>query len=54
MRRPSATRSQLSKLPWQLIRAHVPRLVARYEDEFAKRLGKFRLERITKAVERLR
>ena len=35
-----------------LFRAHFPRLVARYEAEFAKRLGKFRLERITKAVER--
>jgi hypothetical protein len=32
--------------------AHFPDLVARYDAEFAKRLGKFRLERITKAVER--
>jgi hypothetical protein len=36
----------------RLFRAHFAELVARYEDEFAKRLGKFRLERITKAVER--
>jgi len=36
----------------RLFRAHFPQFVARYEDEFAKRLGKFRLERITKAVER--
>ena len=36
----------------RLFRAHFAKLVARDEDEFAKRLGKFRLERITKAVER--
>jgi hypothetical protein len=36
----------------RLFRAHLSELVARYETEFAKRLGKFRLERITKAVER--
>ena len=36
----------------RLFRAHFAQLVARYEAEFAKRLGKFRLERITKAVER--
>ena len=36
----------------RLFRAHFTELVTRYEDEFAKRLGKFRLERITKAVER--
>jgi hypothetical protein len=36
----------------RLFRAHFPQLAARYEAEFAKRLGKFRLERITKAVER--
>ncbi|MGA2615417.1 MAG: transposase [Spirochaetia bacterium] len=36
----------------RLFRAHFPQLVARYEAEFARRLGKFRLERITKAVER--
>jgi len=36
----------------RLFRAHFPQFVARYEDEFAKRLGKFRLERITKEVER--
>jgi hypothetical protein len=36
----------------RLFRTHFPQLVARYEAEFAKRLGKFRLERITKAVER--
>ena len=38
----------------RLFRAHFAQLVARYEAEFAKRLGKFRLERITKAVERFR
>ncbi|MCX7032233.1 MAG: transposase zinc-binding domain-containing protein [Spirochaetes bacterium] len=36
----------------RLFRVHFAELVARYEAEFAKRLGKFRLERITKAVER--
>ena len=36
----------------RLFRAHFAELTARYEVEFAKRLGKFRLERITKAVER--
>jgi hypothetical protein len=36
----------------KLFRAHFAELVARYEPEFAKRLGKFRLQRITKAVER--
>jgi hypothetical protein len=36
----------------RLFRAHFSELVARYEAELAKRLGKFRLERITKAVER--
>jgi hypothetical protein len=36
----------------RLFRAHFAELVARYETEFAKRLGKFRLERISKAVER--
>jgi hypothetical protein len=36
----------------RLFRAHFPQLVARYEAEFAKRLGKCRLERISKAVER--
>jgi hypothetical protein len=36
----------------RLFRAHFPELVARYEAEFAKRLGRFRLERITKAVGR--
>jgi hypothetical protein len=36
----------------RLFGAHFAELVARYEAEFAKRLGKFRLERITKAVER--
>ena len=50
---PSGTYHQrgVSSLQW-LFRAHFPQLVARYEAEFAKRLGKFRLERITKAVER--
>jgi hypothetical protein len=36
----------------RLFRAHFPELVARHEAEFAQRLGRFRLERITKAVER--
>jgi len=36
----------------RLFRAHFPELLSRYVTEFAKRLGKFRLERITKAVER--
>ena len=36
----------------RLFRAHFPELLARYESEFAKQLGKFRLERISKAVER--
>jgi Transposase zinc-binding domain len=36
----------------RLFRAHFAELVARYEADFAKRLGKFRLQRITKAVER--
>ena len=35
----------------RLFREHFPELLARFE-EFAQRLGKFRLERITKAVER--
>jgi hypothetical protein len=36
----------------RLFRAHFPKLAARYEAEFAARLGKCRLERITKAVGR--
>jgi hypothetical protein len=36
----------------RLFRSHFPELVARYEPEFAKQLGKFRLERISKAAER--
>jgi hypothetical protein len=36
----------------RLFRAHFPELVARYDAEFAKQLGRFRLERISKAVER--
>jgi hypothetical protein len=36
----------------RLFRVHFPELVARYESEFATQLGKFRLERISKAVER--
>ena len=36
----------------RFFRAHFSELVARYEAEFAKRLGRFRLERIAKAVER--
>ena len=38
----------------RLFRAHFAELVARYEAEFSKRLGKFRLGRITKAVERFK
>ena len=36
----------------RLFRAHFPQLSARYEAEFARRLSKFRLERICKAVQR--
>jgi len=36
----------------RLFRVHFPELVARYESEFAKQLGRFRLERISRAVER--
>ena len=36
----------------RLFRTHLPELLARYEAEFASRLGRFRRERITKAVER--
>ena len=36
----------------KLFRAHFPDLHARYEADFAKRLGRFRLERISSAVER--
>jgi hypothetical protein len=35
-----------------LFRSHFPELCTRYEADFAKRLGKFRLERISKAVGR--
>jgi hypothetical protein len=35
----------------RLFRTHLPELLARYEAEFASRLGRFRRERITKAVE---
>jgi hypothetical protein len=35
----------------RLFKTHFPDLVARYEAEFAERLGKFRLQRISKAVE---
>ena len=36
----------------RLFRAHIPQIRTRYEVEFARRLGKFRLERITRAAER--
>ena len=36
----------------RLFRTHFPELLARYEAEFASRLGKYRRGRITKAVER--
>ena len=36
----------------RLFRVHFPELVARDESEFAKQLGRFRLERISTAVER--
>ena len=36
----------------RLFRTHFPELLARYESEFAKQLGKFRLPRITRAVDR--
>jgi len=50
---PPGTYRQRGASPLQrLFRAHFAELVARYEADFAKRLGKFRLQRITKAVER--
>ncbi len=53
MRRPPGSYRQRGASSLQrLFRTHFTELVTRYEDEFAKRLGKFRLERITKAVER--
>ena len=36
----------------RLFRTHLPELLARYEAEFASRLGAFRRQRIAKAVER--
>ena len=36
----------------RLFRAHFPDLHAHYEADFAKRLGRFRLERISSAVQR--
>ena len=36
----------------RLFRAHLPELIGRYDAEFAARLGKYRRERITTAVER--
>lgn len=36
----------------RFFRAYFPQLAARYEAEFSNRLGKFRLERITNAVDR--
>ena len=36
----------------RLFRAHFPELLARYDPEFAVRLGKYRQQRIAKAVER--
>jgi len=36
----------------RLFRTQFPELVARCEAEYVKRLGKFRLERMTKAMER--
>jgi len=35
-----------------LFRAHFPELLARYDPELAARLGKYRQQRIAKAVER--
>jgi hypothetical protein len=49
---PGSYRQQGASSLQRLFRAHFTELVTRYDDEFAKRLGKFRLERITKAVER--
>jgi hypothetical protein len=49
---PGTWRQRGSSSLHRLFRAHFTELVARYEDEFSKRLGKFRLERITNAVER--
>jgi len=36
----------------RLFRAHFPELLARYDPEFAVRLGKYRQQRIANAVER--
>jgi hypothetical protein len=36
----------------RLFRAHFPELVVRYDSDFARQLGKFRLERVSNAVER--
>ena len=36
----------------RLFRVHLPELLGRYNAEFAARLGKYRQERITRAVER--
>jgi hypothetical protein len=50
---PPGTHRQRGASSFQrLFRAHFPQLVARYEAEFAKRLGTFRLTRLGKAVER--
>jgi hypothetical protein len=49
---PGAYRQRGTSSLQRLFRSHFPELLARYEAEFAKRLGQFRLERLAKAVER--
>ena len=49
---PSSYRQRGASSLQRLFRAHFPQLVARYEAEFSKRLGKFRLERITNTEDR--
>ena len=49
---PGSCRQRGASSLQRLFRTHFTELVTRYEDEFARRLGKFRLERITKVVER--
>ena len=48
---PGAYRQRVTNSLQRLFRAHFPDLNARYEADFAKRLGRFRLEHISSAVE---
>ena len=49
---PGTYRQRRTSSLQRLFRVHFPELVTRYESEFATQLGKFRLERISKAVQR--